>query len=116
MNSAELREYWRGHEQRWSGTVNDNDPDGLEACLSPGASKWQLRYLDRLQRRVFEHLLRQVPHAQPGARALDIGCGAGRWTRLLRDNAYDATGIDLQGALIKQDRDRDPAILRHPAP
>lgn len=38
---------------------------------------------------------RWVPAALPGGRALDLACGAGRHTRLLRGRGYEVTAVDV---------------------
>jgi SAM-dependent methyltransferase len=45
--------------------------------------------------------------ARPG-RALDVGCGEGRFCRLLRDRGIDTIGIDPTNALLEEARCRDP--------
>lgn len=40
---------------------------------------------------------------------LDLGCGTGTMTRLLRDRGYDMTGIDLSGEMLEIARDKDDA-------
>jgi SAM-dependent methyltransferase len=40
--------------------------------------------------------------------ALDVGCGEGRFCRLLRQRGIDAIGIDPTTALLEQARRRDP--------
>ncbi|MDD2358694.1 MAG: class I SAM-dependent methyltransferase [Thiovulaceae bacterium] len=34
--------------------------------------------------------------------ALDIGCGRGEWTQLLQENSIDASGIDLNSAMLNE--------------
>jgi SAM-dependent methyltransferase len=50
-------------------------------------------------------------------RALDFGCGAGRSTRFLRDLGFDATGIDISQAMLREAASRDPhgnyVLVRH---
>jgi SAM-dependent methyltransferase len=60
-------------------------------------------------------LLAELPPAA-GARALDVGCGAGRWCRLLASHGYDVQGIDLQDALIERNRRRYPTMKFHSGP
>jgi len=43
------------------------------------------------------------------ADALDVGCGEGRFCRLLRARGIDAVGIDAAPAMIAEARRRDPA-------
>lgn len=47
-------------------------------------------------------------HAPPGG-ALDFGCGTGRSTRFLREQGYDALGVDISERMIAQARALDPA-------
>jgi SAM-dependent methyltransferase len=42
-------------------------------------------------------------------RALDVGCGEGRFCRMLRAAGVTATGIDPTGPLIEKARQRDPS-------
>jgi SAM-dependent methyltransferase len=44
-----------------------------------------------------------------GATALDIGCGEGRFCRLLQSHGLSTVGIDPTEALIARARERDPA-------
>jgi SAM-dependent methyltransferase len=43
-----------------------------------------------------------------GTRALDFGCGAGRSTRFLRDQGFDAIGADISEAMLAEAAARDP--------
>lgn len=106
----EMKAYWRAHSIRWSNIDLERDPDGLANVCHPGAPLWFNRYYDRIQRQVLLELLNCVPPAAPGDHALDIGCGAGRWSRLLAARKYSVSGIDLQKELIEIDRRRDPGI------
>ena len=53
-------------------------------------------------------MLAQVS-AVPTRRALDVGCGEGRFCRMLRGRGIDAVGLDPTRALLEQARRRDPA-------
>lgn len=103
----EMKAYWRAHAVRWSNIDRERDPDGLGNVCHPGAPLWFNRYYDRIQKRVLLGLLKSVPPASPGARALDVGCGAGRWSRLLAERGYCVVGIDLQEELIESNRRRE---------
>jgi SAM-dependent methyltransferase len=85
------------------------DPDALGNVCHAGAPIWFNQYYARHQRTVFQLLLDQMP-VMPGARALDVGCGAGRWCRLLAERGFRVQGIDLQPALIERNRARYPNI------
>lgn len=46
--------------------------------------------------------------AEPGALALDFGCGAGRSTRFLAGLGFRAEGVDISEAMLAQARQADP--------
>lgn len=110
MTPEEARAYWRAHEDRFSEIDWDQDPDGLSGYLGPGQPAWLNQRYDALQREVFERLLAEVPPPSPGQRAIDVGCGAGRWTRRLAHQGYKTVGIDLQERIIEANRRRFPEI------
>jgi SAM-dependent methyltransferase len=103
-----MREYWRVHDRRFGEIDYARDPDGLTNICAAGQPLWLGSYYARFQRLVYEQLLARVPEPAPGARALDVGCGAGRWCRLLDECGYDVTGIDIQPSLIEENRRRLP--------
>jgi SAM-dependent methyltransferase len=105
----QARQYWRDDRRRAGETDQVSDPDALGNVCHVGAPFWFNEYYARHQRRVFNDLLLQVP-SSPGSRALDVGCGAGRWCRLLAEHGYSVTGIDLQERLIERDRMRYPQM------
>ncbi len=113
FNWAEMQEYWRLHSHQWSAIDFEQDPDGLANVVMPGAPLWLNRHFDRLHKLVYEKLFSEVPAPRPGARALDLGCGAGRWSRFLSEHGYRTTGIDLQPDLIEMNRKRFPGIEFH---
>lgn len=47
------------------------------------------------RRDIRDHLIRR-----PGARVLDIGCGQGELVRLLREDGYDASGVDVSAEQV----------------
>lgn len=49
-----------------------------------------------------------VQHVQ-GTAALDLGCGAGRSTRLLKRLGFDCTGVDIAEPMLARARLADPA-------
>lgn len=46
----------------------------------------------------------------PGARVLDVGCGAGRYARALAALGLRVTGVDLSESLLAQARRRSPGL------
>lgn len=109
----EMRKYWERHAELRAPLRPDLDPEGLGNVCQPGLPLWLNRYYARFQRLVYRDLLSQVSDRR--GRALDIGCGAGRWARLLADEGYDTVGIDLQRELIEANRRRYPDIEFHTA-
>ena len=107
---SEMRNYWERHGDLRGAFDLEQDPDGLANVCHPGRPIWLNRYYAKLQRRVYRNLLSPVPPAAAGARALDVGCGAGRWSRLLADEGYETVGIDLQAELIEANRRRYPDV------
>ena len=110
MTPAEARAYWADHEDRFSAIDWERDPDGLAGYLGPGQPDWINERFARLQRDVFARLIARVPGPAEEERALDIGCGAGRWTRSLAAHGYAAVGLDLQERIIAANRERFPEI------
>jgi SAM-dependent methyltransferase len=110
-----MRDYWERHEELRAPVDLADDPEGLANVCHPGQPVWLNRYHARIQRQVFRELLSLVPARTPSARALDVGCGAGRWSRVLADEGYYTVGIDLQGGLIEASRRRYPDIEFHKA-
>jgi SAM-dependent methyltransferase len=110
MDSPAVREFWERHSAFWSSRINyDHDPDGLGQICHAGMPLWFNEYYAYFQRYVFRHLLQKVS-VGPAARALDVGCGAGRWCRVFAEAGYKVVGIDVQPELIELDRHRFPAI------
>lgn len=110
MTPEQARAYWRAHEERFADIDWERDPDGLAGYLGPGQPAWLNRRYAAWQEAVFDRLLERIPPPGPGDAALDVGCGAGRWTRRLAQRGYAAVGIDLQERIIAVDRERFPDI------
>jgi 2-polyprenyl-3-methyl-5-hydroxy-6-metoxy-1,4-benzoquinol methylase len=100
--------YWKSQHVRAGKLDREIDPDALGNVCHAGTPLWFNQYYARYQRGVFAELLSNCPAPTRESRALDIGCGAGRWTRLLAASGYRVHGIDLQQALIDSNRVRYP--------
>lgn len=97
LDSADLETYWKGlHARR--GTVSD-----LEIVCLPGAPAWLNRYVADTQRRVFLRMLGEIG-SLAGASVLDVGCGTGRWSQLLRDRGAKVLAIDISPEAIEANR------------
>ncbi len=104
----QMRRYWERNQELRGQTDFGEDPHALGNVCTIGAPTWLNEHYARGQTAVFERLLARVPRA-PG-RALDVGCGAARWTQRLAALGWEATGIDLQESLIAHNRRQLPHI------
>lgn len=86
-------EYWEARARRFA-----VEGDGLAAVCSYGMPDFYNRLIHFCQRRALEPWLK----AAGGMRVLDVGCGVGRWSRLLASRGADVTGIDLSPTMIAQ--------------
>lgn len=107
---SEVKEFYEARSSYWERTDHEDDPDALGNILNPGEPLWANKYYARSQEMAYQALFDLVPPPRPEARALDIGCGAGRWARFLSAHGYQTVGIDLQPALIRAARRRYPHI------
>ena len=98
----ESESYWRTRVS--PAYMNIRDPDGLSMVCYTGQPLWLNRYEAHRQRRWFLRLLDIVPLSSQRKRALDIGCGTGRWCRTLRDRGLAVTGIDIAAGMIERNR------------
>src|SRR3712207_4898597 len=114
MNKFEwpqVKEFYEARSSYWQKFDRGDDPDALRNIVLPGAPLWLARYYAWSQKMAYRALFDLIPPPRTGARALDIGCGAGRWTRFLSERGYRAVGIDLQPALIRQAARRSPSHI-----
>ena len=110
FNSEEMIRYWQTHVATRGKIDWDCDFEGLNNVCYPGAPLTFNQYHGRIQRKTYINLLNQLPIAGSEKTALDIGCGTGRWCRILNQNGYQTFGIDLQNELIKLNSVRNPGI------
>jgi SAM-dependent methyltransferase len=95
----------RSARQYWQGVHRSDALHPLQAVCVHDAPLWFNRHVDRVQRRAFG---RALPYCGPvaGARALDLGCGRGRWSSVLAELGADIVGIDVSEEAIRAARDR----------
>jgi len=86
-------EYWEDRARRFA-----VEGDGLAAVCSYGMPGFYNRLIDFCQRRALEPWLK----VGPAARVLDVGCGVGRWSRLLAARGACVTGVDLSPTMIAE--------------
>ena len=92
--------YWEDRAQRFAA-----EGDGLAAVCAYGMPEFYNRAIHLEQRLALEPWLR----VGAGTRVLDVGCGVGRWSRLLAARGADVLGIDLSPTMIAQARRRAAA-------
>lgn len=102
---TELQPYW----DRVSRAYAPDDP--LAAVCYPGAPVWLNRFFAGLQWRAVTGAFSTLELR--GARALDVGCGFGRWTRWLAERGADAIGIDPTETMLDAARRASPGSVRY---
>ena len=107
---SEAKRFWEVRDSYWAETDHDDDPDALQNVVCAGEPLWLNRAFARYQEAAYQRLFGLLPPPTAGARALDVGCGAGRWCRFLSNHGYHTVGIDLQPELIRASRQRYPYI------
>jgi SAM-dependent methyltransferase len=85
--------YWEDRARRFAG-----EGAGLAAVCAYGMPEFYNRTIQLEQRLA----LRSWLDVGPGTRVLDVGCGVGRWSRLLAAKGAAVTGIDLSPTMIEQ--------------
>jgi ubiquinone/menaquinone biosynthesis C-methylase UbiE len=91
------RLYWEDRARRFAA-----EGHGLAAVCSYGMPEFYNRAIHLEQRLALEPWLK----LSPGCRVLDVGCGVGRWSRLLAARGAHVTGIDLSPTMIEEARRR----------
>jgi 2-polyprenyl-3-methyl-5-hydroxy-6-metoxy-1,4-benzoquinol methylase len=94
----ELVTYWRRLHQNYGLDRNYQDDPGI--ITLPDVPGWMNRFSSFTQRRAFAKGIRVLGDLRD-RRVLDVGCGRGRWSRLLRDNGAHVVGIDVSEDAIR---------------
>jgi SAM-dependent methyltransferase len=89
--------YWEDRAQRFAA-----ERDGLAAICAYGMPEFYNRAIDLEQRVALAPWLR----VSKGTRVLDVGCGVGRWSRLLAAEGARVFGVDLSPTMVAQARRR----------
>jgi len=92
----------------WERVSRHAATDPLGAVCHPGAPAFLNRFFARFQERAVARCLGGLPLR--GARALDVGCGFGRWTRWLAARGADPIGVDLTPGLLDAARRLSPGL------
>jgi SAM-dependent methyltransferase len=85
--------YWEDRARRFAA-----EGAGLAAVCSYGMPEFYNRMIHLTQQLALARWLR----VSPGTRVLDVGCGVGRWSRLLASRGALVTGVDLSPTMIAQ--------------
>src|SRR3990172_10627753 len=85
----EPKEYWDSVAKKYK---------SLDAVLVPGDLPSKNQYYDSVQRKVLTRILEKLPKR---LKILEIGCGVGRWCRLLAKAGLDVTGVDISDEMIE---------------
>jgi SAM-dependent methyltransferase len=103
-----MRSYWRLHARQWADLDRGADPEGLTNVCYNGAPLWLNQFAARCQVAAFMDLAGDVAPLRD-RRVLDVGCGTGRWSRLMTEQGARVVGIDLQPETLRDDRRRLPS-------
>jgi len=90
-------DYWEDRAQRFAA-----EGAGLAAVCSYGMPEFYNRMIHRCQRLALEPWF----DVKAGTRVLDVGCGVGRWSRMLAERGARVTGMDLSPTMIAEARRR----------
>ncbi len=93
MSSLPAEVYWERRARRFAG-----EGAGLRAVCSYGMPEFYNRAIEWSQRLALRRWLR----VEPGTRALDLGCGIGRWSRALATRGARVTGVDLSAFMVAE--------------
>jgi 2-polyprenyl-3-methyl-5-hydroxy-6-metoxy-1,4-benzoquinol methylase len=86
-------QYWEARARRFA-----SEGKGLGAVCSYGMPELYNQVIHCTQYLALSRWLRP----RPGSSALDVGCGVGRWTRLLAARGALVTGVDLSPTMVAQ--------------
>jgi ubiquinone/menaquinone biosynthesis C-methylase UbiE len=89
--------YWEARARRFAAKG-----EGLAAVCSYGMPEFYNRMIHFSQRLALNPWFQ----VRPGTRVLDVGCGVGRWSRLLASRGALVTGVDLSATMIEQSKQR----------
>lgn len=106
LDNEQMRSFWKRHSRAWKGLDRSRDKLGLSNVCYNGAPLPYNRIIDELQRDTFAKVIAGIPVGK----ALDVGCGTGRWCALLNSRGWSVTGIDLQPDTIASNRELIPDV------
>jgi ubiquinone/menaquinone biosynthesis C-methylase UbiE len=96
MTANSPKEYWT----RLAENDRSGDAAGFSPVLHPNAPAWFNRLIDESQFRALRRAL-ALAMLPTGSRALDVGCGTGRWIRRYEEFGLRATGVDATASMLR---------------
>lgn len=99
------KQYWT----RLASDYGDADAEAFAPVLHPGAPNWFNELIDRLQERAWHRALAYCCLSD-GAKALDVGCGTGRWLRRWAERGLSPVGVDHSPTMLRLAAGRGTAI------
>src|SRR5436305_14592804 len=93
--------YWEERARRFAG-----EGAGLAAVCAYGMPEFYNQAIQLEQRLALRPWIKDIA---AGTRVLDVGCGVGRWSRLLAARGAQVTGVDLSPTMIAQAQQRAAA-------
>lgn len=61
---------------------------------------------------IYLPLIRKAHAGRPEAPVLDVGCGRGEWLELLKEHKLQASGVDINSAMLAQCRERKLKVVQ----
>ncbi|MBI4664949.1 MAG: class I SAM-dependent methyltransferase [Nitrospinae bacterium] len=86
--------YWNSRAIQYGGSTG-----GYKAICSYGMPFFYNKYIDLIQQKAMRKILRTLDIR--GKSVLDVGCGVGRWCRILSGMGAEVTGADLSEEMVK---------------
>lgn len=99
MRKYDVKGYWNG-----LGKAIDVYVDGTAAVIYPTGPRYINNFVNHTQRKAFITLLNYCygDFQYYNKTALDIGCGTGRWCKVLLKRGFKVVGIDISEGMIEK--------------
>ncbi len=92
MNKYNMQKYWDERAK-----VSENICE--KVCVY-GAPPQFNEIMDKIQRMCLSKLLKQIPDIS-GKKVLEVGCGVGRWAKLIINKGAEYNGVDISSKMIE---------------
>jgi SAM-dependent methyltransferase len=91
--SIDVDAFWQTHDGTLAQDITPSE-SVLSHDLYRGMPEWFNAYFDHFQSRVIRSYLAKCKSGN-AVRAMDLGCGTGRWVALLSARGYEVFGVDV---------------------